>query len=49
MKKLTRTHFSYNTREGACETCQGLGKVLKINGNNVVHEHLSLEAGAIDF
>ena len=49
MEKITRTHFSYNTREGACKTCQGLGKVLKINENNVIHEHSSLEAGAIDF
>ena len=49
MDKLTRTHFSYNTREGACKTCQGLGKVLKVNENNVIHGHLSLEAGAIDF
>lgn len=49
MEKLTRTHFSCNTREGACKTCQGLGKVLRVNKNNVIHEHLSLEAGAIDF
>jgi len=49
MEKLTRTHFSYNTREGACKTCQGLGKVLKINEKKVIHENLSLEAGAIDF
>ncbi|MEW9096266.1 MAG: excinuclease ABC subunit UvrA [Clostridiaceae bacterium] len=49
MEKLTRTHFSYNTREGACKTCEGLGKVLNINKNNVIHEHLSLETGAIDF
>jgi excinuclease ABC subunit A len=49
MDKLTRTHFSYNTREGACKTCQGLGKVLKVNNNNANHEHLSLEAGVIDF
>lgn len=49
MEKLTRTHFSYNTREGACKTCQGLGKVLKVNKENVIDEHLSLEAGAIDF
>jgi excinuclease ABC subunit A len=49
MEKLTRTHFSFNTREGACMTCQGLGKVLKINRNNVLHEHLSLEEGAVDF
>ncbi|MCR4436062.1 MAG: hypothetical protein QHH06_06245 [Clostridiales bacterium] len=50
MDKLTRTHFSYNTREGAaCKTCQGLGKVLTINKDNTVHESLSLEDGAIDF
>nr|WP_207726910.1 excinuclease ABC subunit UvrA [Anaerosolibacter carboniphilus] len=49
MEKPTRTHFSYNTREGACKTCQGFGKVLKLNKNNIVHEHLSLEDGAIDF
>ncbi len=49
MDKLTRTHFSYNTREGACKTCQGLGKVLKVNKANVVHEYLSLEDGAVDF
>jgi excinuclease ABC subunit A len=49
MDKLTRTHFSYNTREGTCKTCQGLGKVLEINNNITIHEHLSLEAGAIDF
>jgi excinuclease ABC subunit A len=49
MDKLTRSHFSFNTEEGACKTCQGLGKVLQINKSNVVHEELSLEAGAIDF
>ena len=30
MEKLTRTHFSYNTREGACATCQGLGEVMTV-------------------
>jgi excinuclease ABC subunit A len=49
MEKLTRTHFSYNTREGACKTCQGLGKILRVNKDNVINEHISLEAGAIDF
>lgn len=49
MDKLTRTYFSYNTREGACKTCQGLGKVLNINYGSVIHEHLSLEDGAVDF
>lgn len=49
MEKLTRTHFSYNTREGACKTCQGLGKLLNINKENVMNEDLSLEDGAVDF
>lgn len=49
MDKLTRTYFSYNTREGACPTCQGLGKILQVNKDNVVNEKLSLEAGAVDF
>lgn len=49
MDKLTRTYFSYNTREGACPTCQGLGKVLEISKNHVIHAYLSLEEGAIDF
>ncbi|HEX3048311.1 MAG TPA: excinuclease ABC subunit UvrA, partial [Bacillota bacterium] len=49
MEKLTRTHFSYNTREGACKTCQGLGKILTINKENTIHDSLSLEEGAIDF
>ncbi len=49
MEKLTRTHFSYNTREGACKTCQGLGKVLSINKNATIHDNLSLEEGAVDF
>lgn len=49
MDKLTRTHFSYNTREGACEKCQGLGKVMTINKARCVDESLSLEAGAVDY
>lgn len=49
MEKLTRTHFSFNTREGACGTCQGLGKVLTVDEISVIHEQLSLESGAIDF
>lgn len=49
MEKLSRSHFSYNTREGSCKACDGLGKALKINERNVINENLSLEAGAVDF
>lgn len=49
MQKLTRSHFSYNTREGACPVCQGLGKTMTINEKQVLHEELSLEDGAVDY
>jgi excinuclease ABC subunit A len=49
MKKLTCTNFSYNTREGACKTCEGLGKVLTVNQGKAVRESLALESGAVDF
>lgn len=49
MDKLTRSHLSFNTREGACPTCQGLGNVMTINEENVINEALSLEEGAVVF
>ena len=49
MLKLTRTHFSFNTREGACSNCHGLGKVVELNKEAVINEELSLEEGAVDF
>ena len=45
--KLTRTHFSYNTREGACPACQGLGHRLDIRPDAVVDKEKSLEDGAV--
>ena len=49
MKKLTRTDFSFNTREGACKICQGLGNVMRINEANVIHVAKALEDGAVDY
>ncbi len=49
MAKLTRTNFSFNTREGACQACQGLGNVMQINEGSVIHEALSVEEGAVDY
>lgn len=48
MEKLTRSHFSYNTTEGACPTCKGLGKVVNIHQESVFHQHLSIEEGAVE-
>lgn len=49
MLKLTRSHFSFNTREGACEKCHGLGEILELNEESVINQELSLEDGAVDF
>jgi excinuclease ABC subunit A len=49
MDKITRTNFSFNTREGACPTCEGLGKIHSINKEHVVNEKLALEDGAISY
>lgn len=49
IEKLTRSHFSYNTRVGACPKCQGLGKQLTINEQAILHDSLSLSEGAVDF
>ncbi|MBO1266361.1 excinuclease ABC subunit UvrA [Proteiniclasticum sp. SCR006] len=49
MEKLTRSHFSFNTREGACKACHGLGEVMKIDLERVINEDLSLEEGAVAY
>lgn len=49
MEKLTRSHFSYNTTEGACPTCKGLGEVVDIHEASVFHPDSSIENGAVDF
>ncbi len=49
MEKLTRTDFSYNTKEGACATCQGLGEVMTVAEERVLREELPPEEGAVVF
>lgn len=49
MDKITRTHFSFNTKEGACPTCEGLGKIHSIKKERAVNEKLSLEGGAVSY
>lgn len=49
MPKLTRTQFSFNTKEGACPSCEGLGRTLVIDRDAVLDENRSLEDGAVDF
>ncbi len=47
MPKLTRSHFSFNTKEGACPACAGLGRVIAVDRSAAVNEHFSLEKGAV--
>jgi excinuclease ABC subunit A len=39
--------FSFNSPYGACKTCQGLGKLAKVNEALVLNPRLSLNQGAI--
>ncbi len=47
--KLMRSHFSFNTPEGACGTCDGMGTVADINMEAVFNEELSIMDGAVTF
>lgn len=47
MPKLTISHFSFNTEEGCCPQCQGLGVVWDINLSSLLDEELTLEEGAV--
>ena len=49
MKKLTATDFSFNTKEGACPVCEGMGEILSLNRAAAVDETRSLEDGAVRF
>lgn len=45
--KLTLSHFSFNTDEGSCPHCQGLGFVWDVELTTLLDENLSLEEGAV--
>jgi len=48
IKEVTPRHFSFNSPEGACNICSGLGYILKVNKELVIpNDNLSLLEGAI--
>jgi excinuclease ABC subunit A len=48
VKEITPRHFSFNSPEGACDTCSGLGYILKVNPELIIpNKNLSLLEGAI--
>src|SRR5690606_1899418 len=49
LENLTRAHFSFNTLEGACPVCSGLGKTVDIHVDQVFNQELSLKDGAVTF
>lgn len=48
IKDVTPRHFSFNSPEGACDSCSGLGYTLKVNQELVIpNKNLSILEGAI--
>lgn len=45
--KIEPRIFSFNSPYGACDNCQGLGKLLKVDPNLILNPELSLNQGAI--
>ncbi len=46
-KELEPRLFSFNSPEGACETCNGLGSILEVDANKIVAPDLTLSEGAV--
>jgi excinuclease ABC subunit A len=47
MPELEPRLFSFNSPQGACETCNGLGTLLKIEADKIIAPSLSLSEGAV--
>ncbi len=47
IKELEPRSFSFNSPEGACSECNGLGSILKINPDKIIAPGLTLSEGAI--
>ncbi|MBB6735639.1 excinuclease ABC subunit UvrA [Cohnella zeiphila] len=46
-ERWTRRHFSFNTPEGACGTCDGLGHTVRLNADAVFDPERSLRDGGV--
>ncbi|MGO4372421.1 excinuclease ABC subunit UvrA, partial [Paenibacillus sp. MCAF20] len=47
MERWTRRHFSYNTPDGACETCGGLGHTVSLDLEAVFDQEKSVLGGGV--
>ncbi|GGG83311.1 excinuclease ABC subunit UvrA [Paenibacillus radicis (ex Gao et al. 2016)] len=48
-KRLTKSDFSFNTPNGACPTCSGLGTVVEIDIDAVFNKEKSIKDGGVRF
>ena len=47
LKELEPRSFSFNSPEGACNKCNGLGSILKINPDRIIAPTLTMSEGAV--
>jgi len=47
IEELEPRLFSFNSPQGACETCNGLGSLLKIDAEKIIAPELTLSEGAV--
>lgn len=47
LKELEPSLFSFNSPEGACDTCNGLGSILEVDPEKILAPELTLSEGAI--
>ncbi len=47
LKELEPRMFSFNSPEGACEVCNGIGSLLRVNPEKIIAPSLTLSEGAI--
>lgn len=47
LKELEPRSFSFNSPEGACAKCNGLGSILKINPDRIIAPTLTMSEGAV--
>lgn len=47
LEKLTMSHFSANTIEGACSTCKGIGETIGIDFSQLLREEKTIREGGV--
>lgn len=48
LEKLKMTHFSFNTQDGFCVHCKGIGEVINIDLSCLINEEKTISQGGVD-